>query len=348
MIRKILYLSPFFLLVILTFLFSGETVYAEAGDFYDRHEDFIEENIPSESMREIIEKYDYETNDFDCEIGITTMFGKVGETIYCYTYGLMFTWTVGLIKASFVSSAESVVVTAGDISNNPIFTQYKNGLSTLSIWMLSIFVMWNIAKLIALRYADPEDTGVALNESIVKLITISIVLGVYDQLFALIMKFQQFATQAVLSNPVDMEEVVLTVFKYGAEAGMFLALIVAGIMFIFQIAFMYRFVLFGLLYITGVIAIPTGMNEEYNYFSLWLRLLITNGITLFLQAIAFGLGVNAMFVQNAFNNGTAFVTAMAFFILALAIPSLLGQMGASSGTGKALGSIVRVASRRVR
>jgi hypothetical protein len=186
------------------------------------------------------------------------------------------------------------------------------------------------------------DAGMgALNEKIVKVVALSALLGLYYDFFKLLLNLQKAAVESVVQNSVSSEDIALTLFINGSYTGMFTALIIGFILLVFKISFMYRFVLFGLLYIVGVIAIPTGMNDEYNYFSLWLRLLITNCVTLFLQTITFTLGMNALFVQNAFNNGTAFTVGMSFFVLTLAVPSLLGQLGASSGTGRAIGSVVR-------
>lgn len=109
---------------------------------------------------------------------------------------------------------------------------------------------------------------------------------------------------------------------------------------------MYRFVLFGLLYVVGVLAIPTILNDEYNYFSLWIRQLINNGVTLFLQALSFSLGFQALLKNSEFGQGAFFSVAMAFFILALTIPGILGQLGASSGSGRAIGTLVRYVARK--
>lgn len=334
MVKKTLVLIFFTFILLLPI--NGD-VYADAGDFWDRNSEHFDEDKIAKDYIDLIKDYDYETNSFDC--GWTDF--------YCKINGTMFTWVIGLVKASY-SSGDSAIVQPNDIMKNAVFSEYKTALEVLSIWMLAIFLMWNIIKIIAERITDPEDGVIALNDKIVKLVALSVLLGLYNQIFEFIMKFQQYATEAVLDNPVDTEDVAVSIFINGGVYGVFIAMIIAGIMMIFTLAFMYRFILFGVLYITGVIAIPTGINDEYNYFSVWLRILITNGVTLFLQAMVFTIGVRAMFVQNAFNNGTAFVTGIACFLFALTIPSLLGGLGASSGTGRAIGSTARVLSRRIR
>lgn len=330
--RKIKYLIPF--IILLCFSMSDNPVFAGTGDFYDRHRDVIDDKVHDEDMIDLIKDYNYESNSFDC--------GWFGFS--CKVGSFMFKATFGLVKAIY-GGVDNAVVTASDITGNDIFNSYKNGLQRLSTWMLAIFLMWQSVKIVALRFAESEDGMMALNEKLVKVVALGIMLGVYTQLFTLIMNLQEGAVRGVIQDTLDQEQIALSVFIYGADWGILIGLIIAVVMLIFNIAFMYRFVLFGLLYITGVIAIPTGVNDEYNYFSIWLRLLVTNGVTLFLQAMVFTLGVQAMFVQDAFNEGTAFITGMAFFILALAVPTLLGQLGASSGTGRALGTAVRYARR---
>ena len=195
-------------------------------------------------------------------------------------------------------------------------------------------------SIVAQSYADPEGGGVALNQKLVKLIAIGIVLFNYENFFSYILKIISIAFTAVLRDPVSMEKVVLMVF-YNTLYGYFVGLIVASILAIFAIAFTYRFALYGFLYVTGVIAIPTAMNNEYDYFSVWLRQMVNNGVTLVLQALTFSLGFNSLI------KGT-FVLSVSFFILSLAVPSILGQLGASSGSGKAIGSVARTVTRRYR
>lgn len=315
------------------FLVPSDLAYAKTGDFYNDHKEHFED-LPKQ-IKDVIKKYDYETNTFDC-----------GWThFYCKYSSFMYENAIGAIKAG-LKTGESAIIAPWQITGNQIFNNYKNALKTSAWLMLSIFLAWNIAKIVAHRFADAEDGGVALNEKILKITVLAIILGVYETIFYKILELQYYAVQGVMGNPVTLEDITITIFKYGSYYGLLMALLIGVTMLIFNIAFIYRFVLFGVLYIMGVVAIPTGINDEYNYFSLWLRLLVSNGVTLFLQALCFVLGVNAMFVQNAFNEGTAVVVAMAFWVLALAIPSLLGNLGASTGTSRAVGSVIRAVTRR--
>lgn len=331
MIRKIA-ITLFFMII---FMFTNNSAFADYGDFYEKYKDHFKNW--SDMDKDIVKAYDLDTNTFDCGT----------FDFYCKINGFLYQTGIGMVKASY-SSSKSAVISPHSITTNTIFLSYKNALDKTSWLMLYVFLTWNIVKIVAHRFADAEDGMVALNEKILKTAVLAILLALYYPLFNYILEFQYEAVSAVMGNVVSIEDIALTMFTHTGFYGYIMAILIGGVMMIFQIAFLYRFVLFGVLYIMGVVAIPTGMNEEYNFFNVWLRLLISNGITLFLQALTFTLGVKALFVNNAFNNGTAFTVAMAFWILALSIPSLLGQMGASTGTSRAVGSIVRVLARRYR
>ena len=334
--NKIMLQSVVAFFSILVFVsFYSPSVYADTGDFYEKYEDTIKEEVKIEQYRELIEKYDYDTNEFECGT----------FEVNCFFQGTYFKMAIGTVKAIY-GGIENLVVTPANIVGNDTFREYKNGLGALSKTILAIFLMWQVIKMVSVRFADADDGMIALNDKLVMVFVAGILLGIYDQFFVYVLKFQQFLTEAILSEPLKMEKVALIIFTNGSGYGFIVAFIISVAVMIFALAYMYRFVLFGLLYIVGVIAIPTALNEEYNYFSIWLKTLINNGVTLFLQAICFTLGFEALINNNAFNKGISFTVALAFFILALTIPGMLGNLGASTGSGRAIGTIVKYAARR--
>lgn len=324
-----------FLPLLFLILFNSSTVFADEGDFYDRHEDKIEEEVLVDEWIDIIKKYDYEANDFNCGT----------FEVNCFFQGTYFKMAIGTVKAIY-GGIENLVITPAKIVGNDTFREYKNGLGALSKTILAIFLMWQVIRIVSQRFVDADDGMIALNDKLVMVFVAGILLGTYDQFFVLVLKFQQFLTEAVLTETVDMEDVALIIFINGASYGFIVAFMISLAFMIFSIAYMYRFVLFGLLYIVGVVAIPTALNDEYNYFSIWLKTLINNGVTLFLQALTFTLGFQALVRDDAFSNGTSFTVAIAFFILALTIPGILGALGASTGSGRAIGTVVKYAARR--
>lgn len=333
-LKKTLPLFISFFVLILCFSFSSSAS-AKTGDFYKQHQKVIEKNIGLKANRDFIKSYDYTTNTFDCGT----------FDLECKINGIQYKSVIGAIKLSY-QGISNFVITPSEITGNSQFKKYKNALAGFSTTMLAIFLMWHVMKIVASRYADSSDGAIAINDKLIMVLVCGILLGIYDDFFVWVLQFQEVAVGAVLNDPVKTEDIVLITFLNGDLYGLVVAIMIMLVMLIFAIAFMYRFVLFGLLYIVGVIAIPTGLNDEYNFFSIWLRQLISNGVTLFLQAISFSLGFQALVKNNAFSQGASFTVAMAFFILALTIPGLLGQLGASSGSSRAIGSIARHATRR--
>lgn len=324
------------------------TAHAETGDFYNKHKSTFKKKHLSDSEIYTIKQYDYDTNSFDCGItGLSLIKGDLAKNIACQINGISYKMSIGATKLA-IGGLKNEVVKPSQITDNKIFKKYKSGLGALSHTLLAIFLLWHIMKIIASRYAQPEEGMNMTQDKLLMVLSAGILLGIYDQLINYILLFQQYAVQGVLTESVKAEDIAVFVFAEGANYGMGIALLIGGILLIFSIAFMYRFVLFGLLYAVGVIAIPTMLNDEYNYFSLWLRTFINNGITLFLQAICCSMGLRSLLKEDSLGLGTgnAFIVAIALFILALAVPTILGQLGASSGTSRMLGSAVRIASRR--
>ncbi|MCP1181194.1 conjugal transfer protein TraL [Bacillus sp. 1663tsa1] len=335
-LKKVYQILSIVLLIFVAMNTNLTTAYAKKGEFYDQNKKAIEKEIKNKDKQEFIKNYDYKDNYFDCGT----------FDVSCKVSGLAYESIIGTIKITY-DSLKSTVIKPSDITGNKEFKKYKNGFSGLSSTMLAIFLMWQILKIYSMRYVEPDGDGfLAINEKMIMTLTAGVLLGIYDPFINWVLEFQEVIVKSVLYEPIKMEEVVLMIFIKGSLYGFFIALIVMFVLFVFALAFMYRFVLFGLLYVVGVVAIPTALNDEYNYFSLWIRLFVNNSVTLCLQALTFSLGFMALVKNNAFGHGVSFTVAFAFFILALAIPHLLGQLGASTGTSRAIGQSVRYLSRR--
>lgn len=322
------------------FLFNtfSNTVNAEEGDFYKRKKAVIEKELagkPYENTRDMIKSYDSKTNTFNCGT----------FDIACEIHSLTLSMEIGMVAKAH-ETISNMIVKPSAITGNSVFKGYKNGLASFATTMLAIFLMWQVMKIVASRYADSSDGTVAINDKLLMVLTCGILLGIYDDFFIWVLQFQEVVVNAVMNDPFKKDDLIMIIFLNHFGYGFLMAVIIGAVLFVFSIAYMYRFVLFGLLYVVGVVAIPTGVNDEYNYFSLWLKTLINNGVTLFLQSLCFSIGFQALIKNNIFSKGASMSVALAFFILALAVPSILGQMGASSGSGRAIGTVVRQAMRR--
>lgn len=327
----------------LTFTLSP-IAFAEEGDFYEKHKSEFDKNpFLGKSYLKTIKKYDSETNTFECG----------GIDIGCKMTAFELGWGTGLAK--FASKAtESLIMKPETITKEKGFLKYKNWLSELSSGMLVLFIIWQMMVMMMRRFGDPDDYSSAMNQKLLQVFAGGILLGLYEPLINLILTIQHEATQSVLTSGVSEDQLLLQVMMYTPQYSIFFGIAMSLIYIVFIVAIIYRFVAFGFFYAVGPIAIPTIVNEEFNYFSLWLKYIVNNVVTLFLQSLAFALAVTAMTGQFSFTQNFPYgVDVIAGFILglvicffALVVPGILGNMGSSTGTGRMMSRVVRYAVMR--
>jgi hypothetical protein len=317
-------------------LFPVSTQADFIDDALDKYESETDpEDVQIEMLRESLEgqglgDYDAGSNTVDCS----------WYDVQCHLQGnFIFTNMVGMVDLG-LSLIENVVQGAFvDIFNQETYN-LVNGFQVLSTTMGAIFILWHAMR-ITIMYAGSADEGMSIaQEKIWAIVAIGIMLGVYPQIYGWIVTLITSVNTALLDDNIVGYEMVLALAVNGALYGIIIGLILAVIIIVFTVSLLYRFVLFTLLYVVGVLAIPTMLNDEYNFFKLWLRILVSNFVTLFLQVLCFTLGFN----QIASTDMLSMVTGCMFFILALTIPSLLSQFGSSSGTTKAMSSGARTAA----
>lgn len=291
----------------------------------------LEENLESKGLDE----YDYESNSVDCS----------WYDVSCHVNGsFIFTNMVGMIKLG-VNQIKTIINNGFDVISDEA-TDFKDAFQSLSWIMAAIFLMYHAMKITILYIGEPDDGMNVLQEKLWSLLGAGILLGVYPQFYGWILNFVETINQAILTDEINEYEIAIALAVNGHFYGIIIALFLAVIILVFAISFIYRFALFTLLYVTGVLAIPTMINDTFNLFQVWLKTLVNNFITLTLQVVCFTLGFN----QLASLERGAVVYSIAFFILALSVPSILNQFGSSSGASRAMSSgaksVIRYATRR--
>ena len=229
------------------------------------------------------------------------------------------------------------------------FVKYKNYLKDLSTTMLALFLVWQIMIMVARRFGDPDDYPQAMSNKLFLVVSGAIFLGLYEPIFSYILKIQNLAITNLLKAGLDKDQLFLMIFLYSPDYSIVFGIFVGLINIIFLLALIYRLVAFGIFYVVGPIAIPTIVNEEFNYFQVWLRAIVNNLVTLFLQTLSFVLALASMTGQLGFVKNlphgvdvvVGFLLAIVFCFFALVIPSYLGNLGASTGTGRTLGRLIR-------
>lgn len=317
------------------------TVQAAEGDFMEdtidsyRNTDGVkEEEVKSaEGYMEntlFLDKYDYETNQFDCK----------WYEVMCQTNSFIFTTVSGFVFAA-LDSFSQFQLDASTITGNATYEGYMLNFKSLAWTITSIFILWQTIKVVVLYSANGDEGMNTLYEKVVAIITGAILLGVYPQLFNWILELTHLLTETMLTNPATHYNVMQVMAVNSVGYGIILMFVVAVILFVFFLSIMYRTVLFVILYISGVLAIPTIVNDQYNFFGLWLKIVVSNVLTLTLQLLCFVLGVKTLISLESGN----MLMGMLFFIVGLSIPTLLNQFGSSTGSAKAVGSTVKYVAR---
>ncbi|UOR14079.1 conjugal transfer protein TrbL family protein [Halobacillus amylolyticus] len=344
MAKRVFIISIF--IVIGAFVITNSSVFAEPGGFYD---DVIEqykqetgntgrkvEHLKS-YMKDIgLDKYNYSSNTFDC----------AWYDVTCHVSGaFLFSNMVGLVKAG-VDQISDIVKTPKNITTDADNLWFMYGFETLSWTMASIFLLYHAMKITVLYMGQAEEGMNILQEKLWQLLAGGILLGVYTKFFEWVMELQRYIAEALGESVVSGKDIAIALAVNSPAYGIVLSLFLAVILIVFAIAYLYRYALFTLLFITGVIAIPTIVNDTYNFFNIWLKTLISNVLTFSLQTLCYALG----FKQLVSLEQGAMLYGIAFFILALSVPSLLNQFGGSTGSGRAVSSgvknVVRYAGRR--
>ncbi|MGE6489734.1 conjugal transfer protein TrbL family protein [Paenisporosarcina sp. NPDC076898] len=277
-----------------------------------------------------LNKYDYETNHFDCK----------WYEITCQTNSFLFTAVSGFVFGS-IDGFGKFQMDSSFITGNATYEGYMLNFKSLAWTMASIFLLWQTVKIIILYSSNGEEGMNTLYEKVVAVVTGSILLGIYGELFNWILELTQILTETMLKNPATHYNVMQVLAVNSVGYGIILMVVISAILFVFFISILYRTVLFVVLYISGVMAIPTIVNDQYNFFSLWLKIVVSNVLTLTLQLLCFVLGVKTLINLQSGN----LLIGMIFFIVGLSIPTLLSQFGASTGSARAMGSTVKYVAR---
>lgn len=326
----------FFLLISLSPVF----VFAEEGEFMEETiQEYKETQSDADQVDNVesymqnvlyLDKYDYSTNQFDCK----------WHEIGCHTNSFLYTTVSGFVFGA-VDSFSKFQLDPDFITGNPIYEGYMLNFKSLAWTIAAIFILWQTLKIIILYSGNGEEGMNSLYDKLVAVIAGGILLGVYAQFFDWILELTHLLTETMLTSPVTHYDVMQVMAVNSVGYGLILMIVVSAILFVFFLSILYRTVLFVILYITGVLAVPTIVNDQYNFFNLWLKTVVSNILTLTIQLLCFVLGIKTLVSLESGN----MIIGMVFFIVGLSIPTLLSQFGASTGSAKAVGSSVKYVAR---
>ncbi|MDT0193676.1 conjugal transfer protein TrbL family protein [Exiguobacterium sp. BG5(2022)] len=316
--------------------------YADEGDFYERNKDAFKsyENVLGEQyIEEIVKKYDYETNSFNC--------GKLNFT--CHALSVFYPSIIGI--TNIVGEQIQLLVRDPDkITKDEGLKKYKGYLTSLSYLLLPLFLMWHMMVMALRRLGDPDDYQQAMNQKLLGVFAGAAFLGLYNQIFDIIITLQNDMLNGIVKDAANRESMAVMLFTWGPKHSVIVLLFVIIAMFVFGLALMYRFVALSFMFMVGPLAISTILNDEFNYFSIWWKYIINNMVTFILQAIAYAYCMQVLTNQNSYVRSFPLLTqptvaismTLVITFFALTIPSLLGNLGNSTGTGRSMGRVAKV------
>lgn len=319
------------------------STFAEAGDWYTEHKAFFDgltdprSSKAPEAYVDLLKKYNQDAKTI--EPGTFDVEG--------YIYKFMFDQSVSGIN--FIQNTMTkFVLKPDDLLKDATFNEYKDAVKTLAITVLSVFIMFNMVKILSYRMGDPGDGTTVMNEKIVNIFVVGIFLFLYDQFIYWIINAQDAIISGIITKGIKKEIIADTIASNmlmlpGPMS--FIAFLVVAILFIILVLqFYYRVAFVGLLYMFGPIAIATKMNDTYNFFDFWLKTLVSSFLTLILQMAAVAVGISKIYaVPEYYGDTMSFFVGISMFIVAMVLPSVLGQWGMSTGTTRAVSSGAKTA-----
>lgn len=124
--------------------------------------------------------------------------------------------------------------------------------------------------------------------------------------------------------------------------------LMALLMVVLTISLFFSLALFIILYIMGPIAIATMVNDDMDFFSLWIRRLVSRILTFLLQSLCIAMCFATLFhLTFSYREAiTDLMLAMAFLLVGLSVPKMLENFGDSSGAGRSTLMFIRSRGRK--
>ncbi|MDW4404354.1 hypothetical protein QI045_12615 [Staphylococcus saprophyticus] len=240
----------------------------------------------------------------------------------------------------------------GDVLDSPSAKPLKDAFNNLTDIAVALFFTFQIIKIILMRTIAMETQGQVAYEKTVKLVTASILLGLYDPLYKLALNIQYLLTNPILRSvgiEKDFANILAAKTLIMGDVVMLIILpLIAVLLFVLTLSLYYSLAYLIILYVIGPLAITTIVNDELEFWSLWVRKLVSRILTLMLQSICIALSLATLFrLKFSMTESTTDIfLGIAFLFVGLAVPKLLENFGDSSGGGRTTMLMFRSMGRR--
>lgn len=240
----------------------------------------------------------------------------------------------------------------GDVLDAPSAKPMKNAFNSLTDILIVLFLIFQVSKIMISRAIDIGYNGQLIYDKLVKTIVAVVLIGLYEPIFKVILNFQYLLVTPILKSidiDSDMSSIIALNGLMVDSTGVALILpFVAIMLIVVTLSLFYSLALMIILFITGPLAISTMMNEDMEFFSLWLRKVVSRVLTLVLQSLCIAMSFATLFrVTFSYTTTlTDYMLGIAFLFVALSIPKLLENFGDSSGAGRSTLLVMRSMGRR--
>ncbi|MBE3102920.1 MAG: hypothetical protein IMZ40_01660, partial [Bacilli bacterium] len=204
---------------------EGEFMDDTLEDYKNTAEVTAEQVNRAESYMEngmFLDKYDYETNQFDCK----------WYEVMCQTNGFLFTTVSGFVFGA-IDSFGKFQIDSSIITGNPTYEGYMLNLKSLAWTMTAIFLLWQTVKIVILYSSNGDEGMNTLYEKLIAVVTGSILLGIYGELFEWILEMTHLLTEMLLTSPVTHYKMMQVLAVNSVGYGIILMLVVSAILFVF-------------------------------------------------------------------------------------------------------------------
>jgi hypothetical protein len=329
---------------------SNKKIGKGKGKVYDAYKDEIDNYIqerkktglPTNGIKKTMQNYNTETGQveggsmFDVQKHITNLGLKIGKfTIDVATQPL-----------------KSFTMKPSDVLDAPSAKPMKNAFNSLTDILIALFLIFQLSKIMISRAIDIGYNGQLIYDKLFKTICAVVLIGLYEPLFKVILNFQYLLVTPILKS-IDINEKMSSIIALNAmvvdTTGLMVMLPFVGLMIIVvTLSLFYSLALMIILFIVGPLAITTMVNEDMEFFSLWIRKVVSRVLTLMLQSLCIAMSFSCLFrITFSYKETiTDYMLGIAFLFVALGVPKLLENFGDSSGAGRSTMLVMRSMGRR--
>lgn len=290
----------------------------------------------ADAMKKLVEEYNTSTNKldvskWDIEGHTANIFMKIGNG------------ALGMVTKPL----QTFTIKPSSILTSPSAKPLKEAFTTLTDSLVALFLIFQVLKILVLKATDIGNYGNAIYDKVSKTVVVLILVGMYDPLFKLVLNIQYLLITPIMKSiKIDNEMGSLIMLKsliVNSDAVIIAVPVIAILMLVVTLSLFYSLAYLILLYITGPVAITTMLNDEMDFYSLWVRKLVSRVLTIFLQSVCIALSLATIFriTWNLQEVGTDLLLSIAYLMLALGVPKILENFGDSSGAGRSTIMAVR-------